>query len=355
MAVEAHALAHVSGLESPHLKCFNATDPFRKAFLTVNLQTPISRRRLVSSTAVAAAALVAGSHLSMTPVLADDKIVVTCTVGMIADAVRIIGGDRVDVKGLMGPGIDPHLYKPSAGDIKSLGKADIIFYGGLHLEGRMVDTFEKIHKSGTPTIPVSESIPEDKLHASADFGGAFDPHVWFDVSIWMIAVETIARELAERFPDHADTFETNAAAYLEELDALDTYVQDQVNTLPEKQRVLITAHDAFGYFGTRYGFEVKGLQGINTANEAGAGDVQDLAQFIVDNEIRAIFVESSVPYSTIEAVQKASQAKGWDVQIGGELFSDALGNADSPEGTYIGMVTFNVDTIVGALLPDDAA
>lgn len=318
------------------------------------MQTPFSRRRFVSTTTLASVALAAGAGFTALPASADDdKIKVTCTIGMIADAVRVIGGDHVDVTWLMGPGIDPHLYKPSAGDIRALGDADIIFYGGLHLEGRMVDTFEKIKKSGKPTVPVSESIPEEELHASAAFGGEFDPHVWFDVSIWSIAVEAIATELAEEFPDYADTFESNVADYLEELEALDTYVEEKVNNLPEQQRVLITAHDAFGYFGTRYGFEVKGLQGISTADEAGAGDVQDLAQFIVDNKIQAIFVESSVPYATIEAVQKASQSKGWDVQIGGELFSDALGDADTPEGNYIGMVTFNVDTIVDALMPVD--
>jgi len=311
----------------------------------------MTRRRFVSATALAMATLVASSPLSSTPAMAaDDKISVTCTVGMITDAVKIIGGDHVEVTGLMGPGIDPHLYKPSAGDIRALGNADIIFYGGLHLEGRMTDTFEKIRMAGKPTIAVSESIPEEDLHASGDFGGEFDPHVWFDVSIWSIAVDTIAKELASEFPDYADTFQQNAAAYLEELDALDSYVEEQVNRLPEAQRVLITAHDAFGYFGSRYGFEVMGLQGINTANEAGAGDVQDLAQFIVDHEIHAIFVESSVPWSTIEAVQEAAKAKGWDVKIGGELFSDALGNSDTPEGTYVGMVTYNVDTIVTALL-----
>lgn len=313
----------------------------------------LTRRRLIGGAALSALALGAGVRPLPRPAGAKgDTIRVTCTIGMITDAVEIIGGETVEAIGLMGPGIDPHVYKPSAGDIRALGDADIIFYGGLHLEGRMIDTFEKIRKSGKPTVPVSESVPEEELHQSADFGGEYDPHIWFDVPLWKIAVTTIADALSEEFPDHADLFAENLAAYLVKLDELDTYIREQVDRVPEYQRVLVTAHDAFGYFGTRYDFEVIGLQGINTANEAGAGDVQNLAQYIVDNEIRAIFVESSVPWSTIEAVQKASQAKGWDVEIGGELFSDALGDEGTPEGSYIGMVTHNINTIVGALLDD---
>ena len=314
-----------------------------------------SRRRLLSGAALTALAVAAGVRVTNTPAIADHggKIGITTTVGMITDVVRNIGGDAVAVSGLMGPGIDPHLYKPSAGDINLLGDADIIFYGGLHLEGRMVDTFEKIARAGKPTIAVSENIPEDRLHTPPAFNGQHDPHIWFDVSLWKIAAETIAAELERHFPDHAETFQTHAPPYLARLDELDAWVKAQVARVPEGQRVLITAHDAFGYFGARYGFEVRGLQGISTASEAGAGDVQDLATFIADQKIRAMFVESSVPRATVEAVQEACRAKGWDVQIGGELFSDAMGKDGTEDGTYIGMVRHNVTTIVSALLGEE--
>jgi manganese/zinc/iron transport system substrate-binding protein len=321
----------------------------------VDTRASLSRRRLISGAALTAVAIAAGVRITNTPAIADHggKIGITSTVGMITDVLRTIGGEQVVVSGLMGPGIDPHLYKPSAGDIILLGDADIIFYGGLHLEGRMTETFEKILRSGKPTIPVSESIPEHLLRSPAEFQGAHDPHVWFDVTLWRIAAETMISELASHFPDAIETFQTNGASYLAELDDLDAWVQEQVARVPEGQRVLITAHDAFGYFGARYGFEVRGLQGFSTATEAGAGDVQDLATFITERRIRAMFVESSVPPATVEAVQEACRAKGWDVRIGGELFSDAMGQDGTVEGTYIGMVRHNVDTIVSALLGED--
>lgn len=279
---------------------------------------------------------------------------ITSTVGMITDVTEHIGGDLIRVTGLMGPGIDPHLYKPSAGDIVRLGDADLILYGGLHLEGRMTETFDKINELGSkPTVPVSESIPTDKLLMVNE--QTWDPHVWFDVTLWRIVAQTIATSLADTFPDHADIFATNTEPYLKQLDELDSWIFEQVDRLPEHQRVLITAHDAFNYFGKRYGFDVRGLQGMSTAAEAGAGDVQDLATFIADHEIRAIFVESSVPPSTIEAVQAACRAQGWDVAIGGELYADAMGQAGTPDGTYIGMVRANVTTIVGALLGEDVS
>jgi len=279
----------------------------------------------------------------------DDPIKVTATVGMITDIVRNVGGDRVEATGLMGPGVDPHLYKPSAGDVGLLEDADIIFYGGLELEGRMTDIFVAIARSGKPTVPVTENIPEEFLTEPPEFEGKFDPHVWFDVTLWKYAVDTVNAQLAALSPDDAATFQANTDAYQLQLDQLDTYIREQVTTVPEAQRLLVTAHDAFGYFGKQYGFEVLGLQGTSTATEAGAGDVQELTQVIVDRRIPAIFVESSVPQATIEAVREACRAQGWDVVIGGELFSDAMGQDGTPEGTYVGMVRHNVDTIVGAL------
>ena len=305
--------------------------------------------------ALLAIVLVVGASLGQmlfAPAKADDggRIKVTTTVGMIADVVRNVGGDRVEVTGLMGPGVDPHLYKPSARDVGRLSDAGIIFYGGLHLEGRMGETFEAIGRTGKPTIAVSEHIPEDLLRTPPEFKGQHDPHIWFDVTLWMLALDTVSERLQEHSPADAELFKANAARYRGDLEALDAYVREQVARLPEERRVLVTAHDAFGYFGDAYGFEVRGLQGISTASETGAGDVQDLIGFIVERKLPAIFVESSVSKATIDAVQEGSKARGWEVVIGGELFSDAMGEDGTPEGTYTGMVRHNIDTIVGALM-----
>lgn len=281
--------------------------------------------------------------------LATRKVRITATVGMIADIARNVGGERVEVTGLMGPGVDPHLYKPSTGDVFRLDGADIIFYGGLHLEGRMAELFEKMSENGKPVFAVSTDIDPKRLRKPVEFEGNYDPHIWFDVTLWQEAVKKIAKELGNLDPSSREIYAENAEAYLAKLDGLHAYIKQQIATIPEASRVLITAHDAFGYFGDQYGLEVRGIQGTSTATEAGARNVQTLAKFIADRQIKAVFVESSVPRSTIEAVQKAVQARGWDVHIGGELFSDAMGNTGTFEGTYIGMVTHNVDTIVNAL------
>jgi manganese/zinc/iron transport system substrate-binding protein len=272
---------------------------------------------------------------------------VLTTIGMVTDIVENVGGARVRVNGLMGPGVDPHLYKPSAGDALKLGRADVIFYGGLHLEGRMDDLFDKISASGRAAYAVTDEIDPALLREEDEL--AHDPHVWFDVSLWQVAVHTVQRRLSALDPGSDALYRANAARYLAELDALDAYALTQIETIPPESRVLITAHDAFGYFGARYGLEVRGLQGISTASEISAADVQDLAVFIAQRKIKAIFVESSVPEATVRAVQEAVRSRGWDVVIGGELFADAMGAAGTPEGTYIGMVKHNVDTIVQAL------
>jgi manganese/zinc/iron transport system substrate-binding protein len=200
------------------------------------------------------------------------------------------------------------------------------------------------------TVAVTDSVDKSKLLSPPEFEGAYDPHIWFDVALWVKAVEAVRDTLIEVDPNSADLYKANAENYLARLEELHAYAQEQTARVPEQQRVVITAHDAFNYFGQAYGFEVRGLQGISTATEAGTGDVQELASFIAENQIPAIFVESSVPVRNIEAVQAAVQAKGFEVQIGGELFSDAMGDAGTDEGTYLGMVRHNVDTIVGALL-----
>ena len=273
---------------------------------------------------------------------------VVATVGMVGDAAVRIGGSRVSVETLMGPGIDPHVYKASEGDLRRLERADVILYAGLHLEAKMADVFERIG-DGRATRGVAEAIPVRLRLAPAAFGGAYDPHVWFDVGLWRHAVEAVRDTLAARDPGSAAHYRRNAAAYLRELDELDTYVREQARRVPRERRVLVTAHDAFGYFGRAYGFEVRGLQGISTASEAGAGDVQALARFIADRRIPAIFVESSVSPRTIEAVREAVRARGFEVRLGRELLSDALGATGTPEGTYVGMVRHNIDAIVEGL------
>lgn len=277
------------------------------------------------------------------------KVNVVSTVGMINDAVRNVGRDLVDPVGLMGPGVDPHLYRATAGDVQKLDKAEVIFYGGLELEGRMTDIFVKMSGRGTATYPVTASIPEGDLREPPEFHGKFDPHVWFDVTLWKHAVKSVLSGLTKARPESLSAFNRNAEEYLAKLDELNAYVHKRAQELPKESRVLVTAHDAFGYFGRQYGFDVIGIQGTSTATEAGAGSIRAIADTIAKRKVKAIFVESSVPHSTIEALQKAVQSRGWNVKIGGELFSDAMGKAGTPEGTYIGMVTHNIDTIVKAL------
>jgi manganese/zinc/iron transport system substrate-binding protein len=246
----------------------------------------------------------------------------------------------------MGPGIDPHLYKASEGDVRRLERADVIFYGGLHLEAKMADVLERIGERRL-TRAVTDGMPRSRLIPAG--GGQYDPHVWFDVELWKGAVREVRDTLAAADPAHATGYRSRAAAYLEELDALDAEVRRKSETVPPAVRVIVTAHDAFGYFGRAYGFEVVGLQGISTASEAGAKDVQRLADLIASRRIPAIFVESSVSPRTIEAVKEAVRAQGFEVEIGGSLFSDAMGSAGTPEGTYVGMVRHNADTITRAL------
>ncbi len=273
---------------------------------------------------------------------------VVTTIGMITDIVKNVGGDRVEVIGLMGPGVDPHLYKASAGDVQKLGSANLIFYNGLHLESKMGDVLAKM-SGDTKTVAVTDTVDRSLLLTPPEFDGQYDPHLWFDVTLWMKAVGTVRDVLSEFDPDNTLAYWSNAQRYFAKLAELHEYVKAQAARVPLEQRVLVTAHDAFNYFGKAYGFEVRGLQGISTAAEAGIADVQELATFIAERRIPAIFVESSVSTRSLEAVKAAVKSKGFDVKIGGELFSDAMGNQGTPEGTYIGMVRHNIDTIVNAL------
>lgn len=274
---------------------------------------------------------------------------VVATTTIVGDLVRELGGDGVEVEVLMGPGVDPHLYKASAGDVGRMSAAEAVFYGGLHLEGKMTDVLEGMDGRGVRTLAVAECIPEDRLIRLPGFEGLHDPHVWFDVGLWSETVGCVTDTLVELNPERAGDFRANAERYLGELSELDLWVRSRASEVPPEQRVLVTAHDAFSYFGQAYGFEVRGLLGVSTASETGTSDVQQLADFIVDRRIPAVFVETSVPPRFVEALQEAVAARGFDVAIGGSLFSDSLGNPNTPEGTYTGTVRANVQTIVGAL------
>jgi len=273
---------------------------------------------------------------------------VLATTGMIADVAARISGEHAKVTALMGPGVDPHLYKASEGDVRSLESADLILYNGLNLEGKMQDIFARLAKSRA-VLAVADAVPESKRRRPPEFLGHFDPHVWFDVSLWALTIGAIARELEKLDPAHADDYRRNSQALEKELLDLDREVETRIAEIPASNRVLVTAHDAFGYFGRRYGMEVVGLQGISTVSEAGLQDVERLVELIVSRKIKAIFVESSVSPRSIEAVRKACESRGHHVVIGGQLFSDAMGPAGTPEGTYPGMVRQNVKTIVEAL------
>lgn len=274
---------------------------------------------------------------------------VVATTSLITELVSEIGGDAVDVTGLMGAGVDPHLYKASEGDVNILFGADILFYNGLHLEGKMQDIFEKMSRQGIRIIAISDTIPSEALISSANFVGSYDPHIWFDVGNWRMAAQYVAHKLAIASPDNREAFIQNMQRYVNMLDSTETKIVNKINELPEEKRILITAHDAFNYFGKAYDFEVYGLQGISTAAEAGVQDVQNLTDLIVRRKVKAIFVETSVPLRNIEALKEAVNSKGFDVSIGGSLFSDALGNPGTPEGTYQGMFLHNINTIVDAL------
>lgn len=297
--------------------------------------------------AAAAGALLLACSASA-PTREDGRIRAVATIGMIADVVGQVAGDRVEVQGLMGPGVDPHLYKARAGDVRKLANADIVFFNGLHLEAAMGEVLEGMD-AWVPTVAVTDRIERERLHAPPEFQGNWDPHVWFDVTMWMSAVDVIRDALIELDPGGAAHYRQNAEAYLAELRELDAWVRERVAELPADRRVLITAHDAFGYFGRAYDFEVRGLQGISTASEAGTADVQALAEEIARRRIPAIFVETSISQRTIEAVQAAVSARGFEVSIGGSLYSDAMGDAGTAEGTYIGMVRHNVNVVVDAL------
>jgi manganese/zinc/iron transport system substrate-binding protein len=274
---------------------------------------------------------------------------IVATTGMVADIARHVAGDRATVVNIMGEGVDPHLYKPVASDVRRIMGADVVLYNGLKLEGRMGDIFERVAARGRFVRPVAAMVDESFLLEPADQPGHPDPHVWMDVGAWMAATEAVAIALCQADPEGCAAYRLHASEYIRELTELDGYVRSVMSTIPENQRVLVTAHDAFNYFGRAYGLEVMGIQGISTESEAGLADVSGLVNVLVERQIPAVFVESSVSDKYVRALVEGAAARGHAVVVGGELFSDAMGQPGTWEGTYIGMIDHNASTVARAL------
>ncbi len=274
---------------------------------------------------------------------------IVCTTSIIGDTVRNIVGDDAIVTCLMGSDIDPHLYRAREHDIHTLASANLIIYNGLHLEGKLADVLHSMNRY-VPTLSIADHLDRSHFIASHEYETLYDPHIWFDVRLWIDAVAIIRDALMRHDPEHAAAYEMRAAHYTKELESLDAFIREQISGLAPEQRILVTAHDAFHYFGRAYGFTVVALQGISTESEAGIKDVQELVSYIVEHNVRALFVEASIPERNIQAVQQATRARGFEVGIGDQLYSDALGPIGSGADTYIGMVRHNIEAIVSALL-----
>ncbi len=282
------------------------------------------------------------------PLHAQEQLTVVATTGMIADTARQVGGDLVQVQALMGAGVDPHAYRQTRSDIVSTARADLVLWHGLYLEAQMEEFLLELADTNT-VVPVAEGLSRDVLIGSEDYPDLFDPHVWMDPAIWADVVQTVQATLTEAVPDQADAFATNATTLTAQIDALITYSTTALASVPENARVLLTAHDAFNYFGAAYGFEVIGIQGISTESEAGLQRIGELVDLLVDRDIGAVFVESSVSDRNIRALIEGAASRGHTVVIGGELYSDAMGEDGTYEGTWIGMIDHNVTTIARAL------
>ncbi|MDO6797538.1 metal ABC transporter solute-binding protein, Zn/Mn family [Shimia thalassica] len=300
-----------------------------------------SRRDFIVTGTLGAAALA-------TPAFAQTKLSVVATTGMIADTVRRVGGDNVDVKGLMGAGVDPHSYRQTRTDILAMTRADLILWHGLFLEAQMEEVFRKL-ETRKAVFTVTDTIPKELLRAHPDYDNKFDPHVWMVPALWTHVALRIRDILIEARPELTDVFTANAAEFLADLAAIQNYAETALPTVPQEARILVTAHDAFSYFGRDYGFEVMGIQGISTDSEAGLNRIGELVDILVDRKVGAVFVESSVSDRSIRALTEGAAARGHKVMVGGELFSDAMGAPDTYEGTYLGMIDHNVTVITNAL------
>jgi manganese/zinc/iron transport system substrate-binding protein len=274
-----------------------------------------------------------------------------CTIGQVTEMVQRVGGEHVKAEGIMGPGVDPHLYTAVASDISRLSKADVIFYNGLHLEGRMAELFVKMART-RPALAVTERLQEredKRLRTPPDFEGLHDPHVWHDPMMWADCVTDVAEMLAEFDPPHAEDYRKNAEAYRKEIQELNQFCRDELATIPKERRVLVTAHDAFGYFGAAYDIEVFGLKGISTEEEKDLAHQEEIQRMLIERKVPAVFVETAVAARTVESLVEPARAAGHELKIGGELYADALGPADSDAATYAGMIRHNVRTITEAL------
>ena len=277
------------------------------------------------------------------------RLKIVATTGMVADLVRQVAGPHADVIGLIGSGVDPHLFRATRRDVKQLQEADVVFYSGLMLEGRMQDALQQVDRANRPVVAITSRLDKKYLRSPPEFEGHFDPHVWMDVAAWSQCIEVIVEALSKADPSHSDEFQLNAKKYQDELAKLDDYVRTVIESIPEPQRVLVTAHDAFGYFGRSYGIEVRSVQGVTTESEAGVHDVNRLVDFLVERKLPAIFVESSVNEKNIRAVIEGTSARSVPIRVGAELFSDAMGAEGTYEGTYVGMIDHNATRIARAL------
>lgn len=276
----------------------------------------------------------------------DDRLYVVATTSMLGDLVHQIGGDKVYLKTLMGSGVDPHLYELKPSDVRALSKADLIVANGLNLEGKIVDTISNLMKSGKHVVIVGDHLDKNKLIIK---NGVYDPHIWFDIDLWMEVAIIVGNGLKDSDDENSDYYEKQLKAYLNELDELKAFVQNKIQELPEEKRILVTAHDAFAYFGRAFGFQVHAIQGIATDEEASVKDIEDLANLVVQLKVKAVFFESSIPEHTVRSVIESAKAKGWEVAVGGELYSDALGDEQHDTETYVKTIRYNVTTIVDAL------
>ncbi|AMV30802.1 Periplasmic zinc-binding protein TroA precursor [Pirellula sp. SH-Sr6A] len=275
------------------------------------------------------------------------KPVIVATTGMIADVAKTLAGDLATIEQLIGPGVDPHLYRPSSDDVRSILRASLVLYNGLKLEGRMGDVLEK-KSDNSPRIPLCDQLPQDRLLGHGEGDSAMDPHCWMDLTLWEMVSLKVEDAIVKLLPDHQSEITARGATLRQKMQQLNTVISEWMQTIPESQRILISSHDAFQYFGKQYKIRVEGIQGISTTSEAGLKRIEELVSLIVEQKVPAVFIESSVPEKGVQSLREGAKQKGWDVALGGTLYTDAMGN-EPPTNTYLGMMEHNARTIVEAL------
>jgi manganese/zinc/iron transport system substrate-binding protein len=303
----------------------------------------LTRRAFGSGLSGLALATLASRHAR-----ADRPLEVVATTGMIADAARNVIGEAGRVTGLIGADVDPHGWRPTRTDMAALTRADLILWNGLYLEAQLQDVVPRLAQR-TPVLAAAEAVPADLRLADPDYPERHDPHVWMEPALWQLVVGAVADAAAGAYPEHADRFAQAAAAHRADIAAVGAWAAERLATVPVEARLLITAHDAFGYFGRAFGFQVEGVQGISTESEAGLRRIEELVALIVERRVRAVFVETSVSERNLRALVEGAAARGWTVEIGGALYADAMGPEGTHEGTWLGMIDHNVTTITRAL------